>query len=73
MVGAPAVGRVAQANCTGGKRALGGGASSTGQVTFVVDSAPTDDGTGWVVHSRNTDNQVQSTLYAWVICANAAP
>ena len=68
----PAVGRDAQANCTDGKKALGGGASSTGQVTFVVNSAPTDDGTGWVVHSRNTDNQFQSTLYAWVICANVA-
>lgn len=67
----PSVGRDAQANCPAGKKALGGGASSTGQVTFVVNSAPTDDGTGWVVHSRNTDNQSQ-TLYAWVICANVA-
>jgi hypothetical protein len=65
------VSRDAQAHCSAGKKALGGGASSTGAVTFVITSAPNDDGTGCVVRSRNTDN-FPSTLYAWVICANVA-
>jgi hypothetical protein len=58
-----------QANCTGGKKALGGGASATYANAYVIDSAPTDDGTGWVVRSRNT-SPFPATVYAWVICAN---
>lgn len=61
-----------QANCTGGKKALGGGASATYANAYVIDSAPTDDGTGWVVRSRNTSPS-PATVYAWVICANVSP
>jgi hypothetical protein len=62
-----------QANCTAGKKALGGGASSNGPLTYVIDSAPTDDGAGWVVRSRNTSDTTEATVYAWVTCANVAP
>jgi hypothetical protein len=60
-----------QANCPVGKKALGGGASATYANAYVIDSAPTDDGTGWVVRSRNT-SPVPATVYAWVICANVS-
>ncbi len=71
VVAPPGYSRVTQANCTAGKKALGGGASSTGVLTDVMDSAPTDNGTGWVVRSRNTDT-IQATVYAWVICASVS-
>jgi hypothetical protein len=62
-----------QANCAAGKKALGGGASSNGPLTYVIDSAPTDHGAGWVVWSRNTSDTTEATVYAWVIRANVAP
>ena len=58
-----------QANCPAGKKALGGGASATYANAYVIDSAPTNDGTGWVVRSRNTSPS-PATVYAWVICGN---
>jgi hypothetical protein len=68
-----------QADCSDGKKALGGGASAALPGTsiphanaYVSTSAPTDDGTGWVVHSRNTSSAT-ATVYAWVICANVTP
>jgi hypothetical protein len=67
----PKVANPVQANCPGGKKALGGGASSTGTNAYVIDSAPTDDGTGWVVRSRNTADS-PATVYAWVICAHVS-
>lgn len=60
-----------QANCPAGKKALGGGASATYANAYVIDSAPTNDGTGWVVRSRNTSPS-PATVYAWVICANVS-
>jgi hypothetical protein len=73
----PKVYNTAQANCPAGKKALGGGAStdsnlSAGGATEVMTSAPTDDGTGWVVRSVNTSPETRSTIYAWVICANVS-
>jgi len=69
----------AQANCPSGKKALGGGASAVLAGTsvphanaYISTSAPTDDGTGWVVYSRNTSTAA-ATVYAWVICANVTP
>jgi hypothetical protein len=65
-----------QADCSDGKKALGGGASAAFAATgvphanaYVSTSAPTDDGTGWVVLSRNTSSAT-ATVYVWVICAN---
>ena len=65
-----------QADCPDGKKALGGGASDAVAGTtrphgnaYVSTSAPTDDGTGWVVLSRNTSS-TPAVVYAWVICAN---
>ncbi len=65
-----------QADCSNGKKALGGGSTAAVAGTavphanaYVSTSAPTDDGTGWVVLSRNTSSD-RATVYAWVICAN---
>jgi Collagen triple helix repeat (20 copies) len=60
-----------QVDCPAGKKALGGGGSSTSNAMKLVESAPTDPptnpGTGWVVTYQNTAGQ--ATVYAWVICA----
>src|SRR5262249_11758441 len=62
-----------QATCSAGQKAIGGGASSSpvNALLYVTVSAPTDDGTGWVVQSHNASEEPE-TVYAWVICANVA-
>jgi len=57
-----------QVDCPSGKKALGGGGSTTGYNGKLVSSAPTDPGTGWGVAYHNTGN-TPVTVYAWVICA----
>jgi hypothetical protein len=67
--------RGVRADCPAGKKALGGGASSTDSFwARIAQSAPTDPGTGWVaiVANEASDNSVNVTAYAWVICANVA-
>jgi hypothetical protein len=63
----PSGGGRAQVSCPGGKKALGGGASNTDSRS-VIDSAPTDGGTGWAIWY--SEGSRPSTVYAWVICAN---
>jgi hypothetical protein len=62
-------GKSAQVDCPSGMNALGGGGTSTGFNGKLVNSAPTDPGTGWTVSYQNTGN-TPVTVYAWVICAN---
>jgi hypothetical protein len=61
--------RTSQVNCPSGKKALGGGGSSTYPGAYLWASAPTDPGTGWVTQYHN-DGTFAATVYAWVICAN---
>ena len=68
--GVPAsTGRSEQVTCPSDKKALGGGGSTTGYNGKLVNSAPTNPGTGWVAAYQNTGN-TPVTVYAWVICAN---
>ena len=62
----------AEVACPDGKKALGGGASTTVEGPYVLASAPTDGATGWAVLYRNPGN-TGTTVYAWVICANVTP
>jgi hypothetical protein len=62
-------GNNAQVDCPDGKKALGGGGTTTGYAGKLAVSAPTDAGTGWVAGYQNTGT-TPVTVYAWVICAN---
>jgi hypothetical protein len=56
-------------DCPNGKRALGGGVSTTQPYeTRVLESAPTGESTGWGVGVRNEGGPTMSA-YAWVTCA----
>ena len=59
-----------QVSCSSGKKALGGGLSSTGLLVTASTSRPIEPGTGWVVKAWNQDGDFAATVYAWVICAN---
>jgi hypothetical protein len=57
----------AEAKCPSGKVALAGGLELTGPAHMVpLHSAPTSDGSGWVVDVTNAPNQ---TFIAYAICA----
>jgi Collagen triple helix repeat (20 copies) len=61
----------AEIPCPSGKVALGGGASSTNALTYVVDNAPLNDGVGWGAKFRNTSDS-SAAIFAWVHCAYVA-
>jgi Collagen triple helix repeat (20 copies) len=63
----------ARVYCPTGKKALGGGASSTGykSTSELATSAPVNGGIGWVASYYNADI-TPITVYAWVICANVS-
>ena len=65
--------RSIQANCPTGKKALGGGVSSTrpSPATQIFQDAPTAAMDGWFVSVRN-DATAEVTYYAWVICADVS-
>jgi hypothetical protein len=56
-----------QVDCPVGTKALGGGGSGYLGMTL-VQSAPTDPGTGWIATYRN-GGVPDRVAYAWVICA----
>ena len=63
-------------DCTGGRRALGGGVAASGpyqgsyRYGSVVQSAPAgSEPSGWVVTYSNGFSQGIISAYAWVICA----
>lgn len=59
-------------NCGAGRKALGGGVSAAGlQLGRIEQSAPANDGAGWVVDYYNESN-VAVSAYVWVICASVA-
>jgi hypothetical protein len=58
-------------DCPAGKRALGGGVSRVGN-GLVVDTAPQNEGTGWVGEMYNRGSG-SVTMYVWAICANVSP
>jgi hypothetical protein len=66
----PSTARPEQVDCPSGKKARGGGASTTDISTKRSSSTPTDAGTGWVALFHNTGAITSATGYAWVICAN---
>jgi hypothetical protein len=61
--------------CPIGKKAIGGGASRSGNFwTYVTQSAlieASDGATGWTVSVWN-DGPTGATVYAWVICADVS-
>jgi hypothetical protein len=66
---APDLGAYEKVDCPGNKKAIGGGASHTGNWwAYLTKSAPRNGGTGWEVSVWN-DGPVGATLYAWVTCA----
>ena len=60
------------AKCTVGKKVLGGGVSTYGNLgsARVSISAPLDNGAGWFVSVHN-DGISSITEFAWAICATA--
>jgi Collagen triple helix repeat (20 copies) len=54
--------------CPFGKVALGGGASTSNALTYIVDSAPYNDGDGWGAKFHNTSDE-PAAIYAWALCA----
>jgi hypothetical protein len=59
-----------RALCSSGKKALGGGVSSTNFLVTASTSRPIEPGSGWVVNAWNQSDAGAATVYAWVICAN---
>ena len=60
-------------DCPNGKRALGGGVSTSAPYeTRVIESAPTGEATGWGVGVKNEGGPTMSG-YVWVTCAYAGP
>jgi hypothetical protein len=56
-------------DCPNGKKALGGGVSTSEPYsTRVIESAPTDGAAGWGVGVKNEGGPTMSA-YAWVTCA----
>jgi len=63
------------ANCPSGKKVLGGGAATAGNVQVawsrIVLSAPNDPGTGWMAAvTSEAPGSASITWFAWAICAN---
>ena len=59
-----------QVYCSSGKKALGGGLGSTGNLVSASTDRPIEPGSGWVVTAWNKSDVAAATVYAWVICAN---
>ena len=57
-------------DCPTGKKVFGGGVSKT-LTGFVAQSAPNNDGTGWV-GELNNGGAGASTMFVWAICANVS-
>ena len=54
-----------------GTRALSGGLSATGSTGVrMLESAPADNGVGWITVVKNVGTTTQ-TIYAWVTCAES--
>ena len=63
-------GGAAHVDCAAAKKALGGGMARVGGFwTYVTQSSPRGEATGWDVEVWN-DSPVGATIYAWVICAS---
>jgi hypothetical protein len=58
--------------CTKGKKALGGGVSTSSGLAHVRQSAPLDGGAGWLGTAANSTAQYDDRMYVWVICATVA-
>lgn len=65
--------RSATVMCSKGKKALGGGVSSSSALAHVRQSAPTNGGGGWVGTAANTTARYDDTVFVWVICASVTP
>lgn len=59
------------AQCSPGKKALGGGYYAFDGTVVVTYSGPTGSGTDWHVDAKNVDNK-DATIQAFVICANVS-
>jgi hypothetical protein len=62
--------KTASVDCPDGKRALGGGVSTSSGLADVRESAPPNNGAGWVGTVAHTSiNTSPDRMYVWVICA----
>ncbi len=60
------------AECPAGKKVIGGGVSSSDPYySRVLESAPLNEGRGWLIGLANTTS-IQITGYAWAVCATAS-
>lgn len=63
--------RVWAAPCPAGKKVAGGGVSGSDPFwTRVTESAPLNEGAGWLIGLTNTKN-TQVSAYAWAVCVSA--
>ncbi len=51
--------------CSKGKRALGGGVSTSSGPAHVRETAPLDGATGWVGTAANTTARYDDRMYVW--------
>jgi hypothetical protein len=58
--------------CPRGKKALGGGVSTSSGLAHVRETAPLDGGAGWLGTAANTTEKYGDRMYVWVICAVVA-
>jgi hypothetical protein len=64
--------KVATVLCPKGKQALGGGVSTAGKLAHVRESAPLDNGAGWLGTAANSTAQYDDRMYVWAVCATVA-
>jgi Collagen triple helix repeat (20 copies) len=65
--------RSATVMCSKGKKALGGGVSSSSALADIRQSAPTNGGGGWAGTAANTTARYDDTVFVWVICGSVTP
>ena len=64
--------KVATVLCPKGKQALGGGVSTSSKLAHIRESAPLDNGAGWLGTTANTTEKYDDRMYVWAICASVA-
>ena len=62
----------ATVECPKGKRALGGGVSTSSALADVRQSAPTNNGAAWLGTAANSTPKYDDRMYVWVVCAVVA-
>jgi hypothetical protein len=66
--GAAGTSSIVRVNCPDGKKALSGGANLVGLGMYLEGGRPINDGSGWEVIFRNSQEYFISST-AWAVCA----